>query len=568
MMLNPTIQAFRSMISEPMGPPPSIPTYARTGLDLRNFMIDNDPNYPIYHLTAPEGWMNDPNGVTYDPVDKLYHRFYQYNPNYSEDCMFPRDNFNNGTWANCTPFDFDENDNINPRKWGQAVSRDLAFWEDWPALQADSPYDKESVFSGNCLYDVDGVNNVTCIYTGVQNATPGSLSVGVCATSNDWVAWDKSPCMTSPPSEKSQVNHDSAIYKWGGKWYMLSGGCTYSGGSNIDDGGPCFGNGQLWVGSDDLKTWKYLKPLTKSDVTESYWELPYLIPYDKHNNTLRNDQLDEADRVILLVGESTLNIYYSGTFDTSSSTFLPDGGEFTKMNADTGCSYSYNVHMTDLDDNGASRRVSYAWIRDAVTYYTPAALAGDVPIWESAHTLARVLNIGEGGRLIQTVEQNSVEKLWVGESVVVKSVVISETGEGFLPDLKGDSLDMILVWGADVAELGVTYGLAMRKGDEWQCNVSWNTTSRAVCIQGSAETDRRTCANFESGVAKTDEVRIFLDRSIVEVYYDGDVLTGRCNLPGGIDNEDSLGVDLFSVNGTATMTKLTAHAVGSSYRLI
>ena len=51
---------------------------------------------------------SDPNGVTYDPHTGLYHRFYQYDPTYSD------------TKCHATG---------TPRTWGQTVSRDLATWE-------------------------------------------------------------------------------------------------------------------------------------------------------------------------------------------------------------------------------------------------------------------------------------------------------------------------------------------------------------------------------------------------------------------------------------------------------
>ena len=91
--------------------------WAAAARELRLWMQQNDPDYPLYHLTAPEGWNkcaapscspshrclasrvarclsslelpslnsrstdnpigSDPNGVTYDPHTRLYHRFYQ-----------------------------------------------------------------------------------------------------------------------------------------------------------------------------------------------------------------------------------------------------------------------------------------------------------------------------------------------------------------------------------------------------------------------------------------------------------------------------------------------------------
>ena len=46
--------------------------------ELRRWMLANDPHRPCYHFTAPEGWINDPNGPIYH--QGTYHLFYQYRP--------------------------------------------------------------------------------------------------------------------------------------------------------------------------------------------------------------------------------------------------------------------------------------------------------------------------------------------------------------------------------------------------------------------------------------------------------------------------------------------------------
>jgi len=74
--IDPIIQAYRDLISiDRFGEKPDTSDYATTALHLRDYMISNDVNYPSFHATAPEGWLNDPNGVSFDPVSKLYHRF-------------------------------------------------------------------------------------------------------------------------------------------------------------------------------------------------------------------------------------------------------------------------------------------------------------------------------------------------------------------------------------------------------------------------------------------------------------------------------------------------------------
>jgi len=58
---------------------------------------------PRSHVIAPAGWMNDPCGPMYDPVQDLYHIFYQWHPQHIN-------------WGNIS--------------WGYATSKDLITWED------------------------------------------------------------------------------------------------------------------------------------------------------------------------------------------------------------------------------------------------------------------------------------------------------------------------------------------------------------------------------------------------------------------------------------------------------
>ena len=89
--------------------------------------------------------------------------------------------------------------------------------------------------------------------------------------------------MTHAPSPRSQVNHDTSIWRESdtGKWFLLIGGCTYNApGSGRDPNIPstghtkCQGNAQLWT-SPDLWNFTYVGPLTPGG-PGGYWELPYL----------------------------------------------------------------------------------------------------------------------------------------------------------------------------------------------------------------------------------------------------------------------------------------------------
>ena len=59
-----------------MTQPPAPPRAEEPEELLRRIALD--PARPRFHLTAPMGWLNDPNGVC--QWDGVHHLFYQYNP--------------------------------------------------------------------------------------------------------------------------------------------------------------------------------------------------------------------------------------------------------------------------------------------------------------------------------------------------------------------------------------------------------------------------------------------------------------------------------------------------------
>ncbi|MCR4901425.1 MAG: GH32 C-terminal domain-containing protein [Butyrivibrio sp.] len=83
---------------------------------------------PCFHITAPIGWINDPNG--FSTYKGWYHLFYQYHP-YSTH------------WG--------------PMHWGHVRTKDFIKWEQLPAAIApDMKYDKDGCFSGSAIEMPDG----------------------------------------------------------------------------------------------------------------------------------------------------------------------------------------------------------------------------------------------------------------------------------------------------------------------------------------------------------------------------------------------------------------------------
>ena len=103
----------------------------------KNITEEVNRQKPSFHVCAPIGWINDPNGFSVYKGE--YHLFYQYYP-YAK------------VWG--------------PMHWGHSVSKDLVNWKNMPAaLAPDKDYDHAGCFSGSAL-EYNGQH--VLLYTGVE----------------------------------------------------------------------------------------------------------------------------------------------------------------------------------------------------------------------------------------------------------------------------------------------------------------------------------------------------------------------------------------------------------------
>lgn len=84
---------------------------------------------PAFHVAAPVGWINDPNGFSW--YQGQIHLFYQYHPYTTE-------------WG--------------PMHWGHSVSDDMIHWKNMPSVLApDQEYDKRGCFSGSATEKMENM---------------------------------------------------------------------------------------------------------------------------------------------------------------------------------------------------------------------------------------------------------------------------------------------------------------------------------------------------------------------------------------------------------------------------
>lgn len=317
-----------------------VPRCERLGLAIRRFMA-RDPDRPIYHLTAPMGWISDPNGAIY--YQGKYHLFYQHNP------------VQKG----------------RNERWGHAVSDDLVHWKDWPvAIWPDSPFDRTAAFSGNVVIDDRGVP--TALYTGNDNHRD---ALGVHARSTDGMISfsDKRAVMNKPPYPGTPVHWDGQTWKDGDTWFQLCGG-------NYEGGGAAV----LWS-SPDLENWTFRSRIFTSKKHGSFWEFPYLVPFgDKH---------------VLMIGCWPVK-YWAGTFDKKTLTFRPDDEGHPRLLDHANPYHCMNPStVDDKGPGGSPRRIVHACII-GFPGQLMTTRSKDVPPWFGMHVLPRVVRL-EGDRLWQ-----------------------------------------------------------------------------------------------------------------------------------------------------------------------
>lgn len=320
--------------------------------------LNNDRYRLGYHVSAPAGWINDPNGFCY--YKGYYHIFYQYHP-YSAD------------WG--------------PMHWGHARSKDLVHWESLPlALAPDTQADEDGCFSGSAIVKDD---ILYLIYTGHHYYDDGdpdhfwqNQNLAYSTDGINFTKYENNPIIASAPEDNTHHFRDPKVWEKDGKYYMILG-------SQGKDG---VGRA-ITYRSDDLKEWQYLGEIAKANglTTEGFmWECPDFFELAGKDILLLSPQGIEAQ------GQKYLNLfqtgYFVGNFDYSTNTF--EHGGFTEL--DHG--HDFYATQTTLAPDG--RRLVFGWM-DMWESEFPEKADG----WAGALTLPRELELKDDQLYMRPVKE-------------------------------------------------------------------------------------------------------------------------------------------------------------------
>ena len=198
----------------------------------KNITEEVNRQKPSFHVCAPIGWINDPNGFSVYKGE--YHLFYQYYP-YAK------------AWG--------------PMYWGHSVSKDLVNWKYLPvALAPDKDYDHAGCFSGSAL-EYQGQH--VLLYTGVEEKETEKgkqIRQTQCLAIGDGIDYQKTednPVIYPkglPEGSSLEDFRDPKIWQEGDTFFAVIG-------SRSSDG-----SGQIPVyTSKDLRSWSLVSILDKCE---------------------------------------------------------------------------------------------------------------------------------------------------------------------------------------------------------------------------------------------------------------------------------------------------------------
>lgn len=203
-----------------------------------------DPAFPRFHPRPAQGWINDPNGISY--INGRYHVFFQFNP---------------------------ESARHHRIQWGHVSSPDLVHWDEHPvALRPqDGGPDEFGCWTG-VVTDDGGVP--TAAYSGVRG-DGGHSQVVISRGSTDLVTWEQDGHIAASMPGDGLVTavRDPFIFHFNGKRYAMQGAGLANGHAAL-----------LLYTVEDMSDWKYQgiwltteNPVAATHTPAEIWECPQLV---------------------------------------------------------------------------------------------------------------------------------------------------------------------------------------------------------------------------------------------------------------------------------------------------
>ena len=475
---------------------------------------------PIYHYVNPEGNLNDPNGLAF--WNGNWHLFYQAYP--------PED---------------------TRQHWGHAISKDLIHWRDLPLAIYPNP--ERAVFSGSTLVEKD---RVIAMYH-------GTMVGNMVAVSSDplLLNWEKVTGKAVIPI-RSETGFplpynvfDPCIWEKDGIYYSLSAGRRNEG----PGGKPIRAN--FLFRSKDLAKWEYMHEFVEDDIFTLVGDdgaCPYFWPI--------------GDRYILnFFSHMSGGQYLLGDYDKVDDKFIvTSAGKYNH-----GAVSPSGVHAPSAAPDGEGGLI-------IIFNMNPGK---PTPGWNQIMTLPRRLTLLSKDELGQE-PAGDIESLRYNAKHM-DAMTLPANKEIVLKGISGDAMEIIAEIdpkNSQMVELNVLRSpnkqeftritFFKEKGfNKGRQNIPGsppvNVNYSLLSIESSYSSilpDVRIRAPETAPLflepGETLKLRVFIDKSVVEVFANGKQVVAMRIYPG---RDDSKGVSIRAQGADAELKSLDAYQMRSIY---
>ena len=435
---------------------------------------------PTYHFSAAHGRLNDPNGLCY--WKGYWHLFYQNNPG--------------DAWM-----------------WGHAVSKDLLHWKDLP--RAILPGVEKECWSGMVIVEED---RAIAAYFG--------LGAGIMiATSNDplLVRWEKvnggNPIipLTSPDGKQKYMAFDPCIWKNGDKYNLISGKFTMNEHSKTRER-----QGYLFE-SEDLVNWELIGTLLENDLfayPDDDLACPYFLPCGGRHLLMHFSHHSGPKMIV-------------GDYDAERNKFVATGGRhLTSTNSHHGGLLA-PAAFPDISGNGTLK-----------TIFNVCHVANPPFDYQVMSLPRNVYLSGKDNNDINIEPAEQLELLRVPDSYTEQTGIVLKANEAYEPEVRGDTLEIIAEFEAKNVPVIEIKMMASEDGSEYTAVRIFRQRGFTYLPAFAKDFTYRkahesvvqldtTFSSIKANVRIPDEqafwiapeeklnVRIFLDKTIVEVFVNG-----------------------------------------------
>ena len=423
---------------------------------------------PSFHLCAPIGWINDPNG--FSTFNNEYHLFYQYHPY-------------DVVWG--------------PMYWGHSKTNDFIKWEQLPiALAPEASYDMGGCFSGSAL-EYDGKHVI--MYTGVLDNKDENGERVVrqtqCIAIGDGENYEKlecNPVITHemlPEGSSLEDFRDPKIWREGEEFY-----CVVASRSND-------GSGQiLMYKSNNLKEWEFVTIVDNSkNKVGRMWECPDLFSLNGKGVLIISPQEVKATKDGFHNGSNTA--YLIEKYDNEKKSFERESCNVI----DFGLDFYAPQTLESID----GRRIMIGWMHSWENRIVPGNFK-----WCGMMTMPRELTIRDGCLI-----QNPIREIenYYKNTVEYNNLIIKD--EVSLDGIFGRELDITIdIDGSQPEE----FKIKLAKNNEYETIISFNSKKNII------EFDRSYSGNYGDILHKREmkvrdkngkvKMRLIIDKYSVEIF--------------------------------------------------